>query len=422
MSTVVLGGGVVGVATAWYLARAGEAVTLVERQSRAGQETSWGNGCVIHASEVEPWSQPGMPSKVVRWMGKEDAPLLVRPRELPRLVGWGLAFARNSSPEAFRANARANLDLALLSLRSVQEIAAETGITYDRATNGVLKIYRDAAGLDAADAAMDHLARFGLLRRRVDAAECLALEPSLADAGGRIVGGLFFERDEVGDCSRFTEGLADAAARLGVALRFGEAARRVTLGSGRVTGVETDLGHVAADRVVVALGSFTKPFLRALGVRVPIRPVKGISITFPRGGWNGAPSRPVIDDSKLFGLVPVGDRMRISGSAEVSGFDPAPSRRRAEAIMANAAYTFPSMRAHLDLDRATVWGGLRPVTPTGTPLIGETRIPGLWINAGHGHLGWTLACGSGRVLADLVAGRRPEVALPPSQGVVRPAA
>lgn len=422
MATVVLGGGVVGVATAWYLARAGEAVTLVERQPRAGQETSWGNGCVIHASEVEPWSQPGMPGKVLRWMGKEDAPLLLRTRELPRLVGWGLAFARNSTHAAFRANARANLDLALLSLRSIQEIAAETGMDYDRAANGVLKIYRSAASLNAAAASMEHLARFGLLHRRLDRQECLAIEPSLADAGGQIVGGLFFERDEVGDCSKFTQGLAGAAARMGVMVRFGEVARGVALDGGRVVGVETDRGRIAADRVVAALGSYTEAFLRPLGLRLPIRPVKGVSITFPRDGWAGAPGRPVIDDSKLFGLVPIGDRMRISGSAEVTGFDTTPSRARAEAIAANAAYTFPSMREHLDLDRATVWAGLRPVTPTGTPLVGETRIRGLWVNAGHGHLGWTLACGSGRLLADLVAGRRPEVAPPPSQGAVRAAA
>ncbi|HZT20588.1 MAG TPA: FAD-dependent oxidoreductase, partial [Dongiaceae bacterium] len=209
-----------------------------------------------------------------------------------------------------------------------------------------------------------------------------------------------------------------AGAARGVQCRFGETVRSIETGNGRVQAVVTDKGRIPAELVVVALGSFTAPMLARNGIRVPIYPVKGVSITFPREGWNGAPRVPVIDDSKLFGIVPIGDRMRVSGSAEIAGYDATPARSRAEAIIANACFTFPEMKRHFDISRSKLWAGLRPVSPSGTPIIGETRIRGLWINAGHGHLGWTLSCGSGRLLADLVEGRDPGIPLPPPQGVV----
>lgn len=418
MAIIVLGAGAVGTATAWYLRKAGLDVTLIERQSEAGMETSWGNGGVIHASEVEPWSQPGMPAKIIKWLGKENAPLLLRYGAIPHVLGWGLAFARNCTPERFRANAVANLHLALHSLKSLQEIGAETGINYDRATRGVLKIYRSHEALDGAEKSCTVLARHGLTFERIDPDRCVALEPALKDTKSTLAGALYFVRDEVGDCNKFTQGLAAACAARGVTLRFGETVRTIETAGGQVRAVITDKERIVADAVVVAMGSFSAPLLALNGLRIPIYPVKGVSITFQRAGWEAAPRVPVIDDSKLFGFVPIGERMRISGSAEITGYDATPAKARAEAIIANATYTFPEIKRHLDIAKSRVWAGLRPVSPSGTPLIGETRIPGLWINAGHGHLGWTLSCGSGRVLADLVARRDAGIPLPPSQGVV----
>jgi D-amino-acid dehydrogenase len=422
MTTVVLGAGAVGTASAWYLKKAGHDVVLIERQGEAAMETSWGNGGVIHASEVEPWSQPGMPTKIIKWLGKENAPLLLRYGAIPQMFRWGIDFARNCTPERFRANAKSNLHLALHSLKSLQEIGAETGIGYDRATRGVLKIYRSSESLDAAERSSAWLAQYGLLYERVDPARCVELEPALKDTKSTLAGALYFARDEVGDSNKFTQGLAAACAAQGVQCRFGETVQKVETEAGRVKAVVTDKGRIAADAVVVAMGSFTAPLLARNGIRVPIYPVKGVSITFARGGWNGAPNVPVIDDSKLFGLVPIGDRMRISGSAEITGYDMTPAPARAQAIIANASYTFPELTRHFDIKMSRVWAGLRPVSPSGTPIIGETRIKGLWINAGHGHLGWTLACGSGRVLADLIAGRDPGIPLPAPQGVVGGAA
>jgi D-amino-acid dehydrogenase len=418
MTTVILGAGVVGTATAWYLKKSGHDVVLVERRSEAAMETSWGNGGIIHASEVEPWSQPGMPMKIIKWLGKEDAPLLLRYSAIPHMLGWGLAFARNCTPERFRANSLSNLHLALHSLRSLQEIGAETGIAYDRATKGVLKIYRSKESLDNAERSSAFLAQHGLTYARIGVDRAVEIEPALNETRSTLAGALYFERDEVGDSNKFGQGLAAACAAKGVTLRFGEKIDRIETGGGKVTGIVTDKGRIAADTVVVALGSFTAPMLAKNGISVPIYPVKGVSITFKRGGWNSAPNVPVIDDSKLFGFVPIGDRMRVSGSAEITGYDTTPAMTRAQAIIDNASFTFPELKKNLDLGQAKVWAGLRPVSPAGTPLIGETRIKGLWINSGHGHLGWTLSCGSGRVAADLIDRKDPGIPLPPSQDVV----
>ena len=418
MTTVVLGAGAVGTATAWYLAKAGHDVVVVERQPAAGMETSWGNGGVIHASEVEPWSQPGMPMKIVKWLGRENAPLLLRYGAIPQMWRWGLEFAGNCTPEKFRANARANLILALHSLKSLQEIGAEAGIAYDRATRGVIKIYRSKDSFDASRRSADYLAEHGLLYEAVDPDRCVALEPALRDTSSTLAGALYFARDEVGDCNKFTQGLAAACAARGVTYRYGETVRAIETSGRKVAAVTTDRGRIAADTIVVAMGSFTAPLLAGLGLRVPIYPVKGVSITFPRGAWNSAPAMPVIDDSKLFGFIPIGDRLRISGSAEITGYDTTPAPARAQAIIDNASFTFPEIKRHLDPAKARIWAGLRPVTPAGTPIIGRTRLDGLWVNAGHGHLGWTLSCGSGRVAADLITGRDPGIEPPPPQGAV----
>jgi D-amino-acid dehydrogenase len=415
--TLVLGAGAVGVATAYFLQQGGDQVTVLERQPAAALETSWGNGGVIHASEVEPWSQPGMPQNILRWLGREDAPLLLRTSALPHMWRWGLAFVKNCSATRFRRHCEANLALALHSLRTLQEIRRELAIEYDHATRGVMKIYRSAGGFEKAERSLSHLQSHGLVFRRLSPPETVAVEPALAAAGPELVGAFHFPNDEVGDCNRFTQALAAESARRGVDFQYGTRVLGINVEAGAARGVVTDKGRLPAKRIVVAAGSFSPGLVRSLRLRIPVYPVKGVSITFPRAGWNEAPVMPVIDDSHLFGLVPIGERMRISGSAEIAGFDTEPAPARCDAIVANASKTFPSLARAFDRNRAIFWAGLRPVTPTGTPLIGRTSINGLWLNCGHGHLGWTLACGSGRALADLMQGRDPGLPLPEGQGV-----
>jgi D-amino-acid dehydrogenase len=416
--TIVLGAGAVGIATAYYLARGGDRVAVVERQKAAAMETSWGNGGVIHASEVEPWSQPGMAKNILRWIGHEDAPLLLRLSALPNMWRWGMRFILNCNEAKFRRHCESNLALALHSLRSLQEIRNELGIAYDAATNGVLKIYRSTEALDKAELSLRRLVPMGLQFDRIDAPAAVRREPALADVQSELKGAFYFPHDEVGDCNKFTQGLADECARLGVTFHYGTTAQAIDTDGGRIRAVVTDRGRLPAARIAVALGSYTPLLLRKLGLDAPVYPVKGVSITFPLSRWPDASRVPVIDDSHLFGLVPIGDRMRISGSAEIAGFDTQPAESRCNAIIANAGRTFPSLMRVFSRQDAVFWAGLRPVTPTGTPLIGRTRIDGLWVNAGHGHLGWTLACGSGRVLADLMQGRDPHVPLPEPQGPV----
>lgn len=420
MTTVIIGAGAVGMATAWYLRKLGEDVEVVERQAAAGMETSWGNGGVIHASEVEPWSQPGMPKKILGWLGKENAPLLLRYSAIPHMWRWGLEFSRNCTPERFRANSLANLELALHSLRCLHDIGAECDIEYDRSSKGVLKIYRSAESLDDAQRSSEFLAQHGLLYERIDPDRAVEIEPGLRSTKSTLAGALYFARDEVGDCNKFSQGLAAACAAKGVRFQYGTSVVNIETSAGRVTGVVTSNGRITADTVIVAMGSFSTPILARLGVNIPVYPVKGISITFSRGAWNSAPQVPIIDDSKLFGLVPIGDRMRISGSAEIAGYDTTPAMPRAQAIIDNANFTFPELKQHLDLSKARVWAGLRPVSPAGTPIIGESKsVRGLWVNAGHGHLGWTLACGSGQVMSDLILGRKPMIRIPAPQGNIQ---
>ena len=411
MKVIILGAGAVGVATAYWLHQRGHGVTVIERREAAALETSFGNGAVIHASEVEPWAQPGMPWKVLKWLGREDAPLLLRLRALPHMWRWGLAFARNCTQGRFAANSVANLRLALLSLECLQAIRSQTGIEYDCATRGVLKIYRDQAAFDAACRRNDMLAQHGLTYRPVTPAECTSLEPALAATAASLVGGLFFEKDEVGDCHKFTQGLARHLAGQGVEFRYGEAITSLVREAKRVTQVVTPSGPHAADAVVVALGSFSPLLLRTLGLRLPIYPVKGVSVTLPGSSWPARVRMPVIDDSRLFGIIPIGERVRVAGSAEIDRYDATPSPRRAQAILDNVMRTFPDFAAAYRPEAAQVWAGLRPVTPPGVAYMGRTPLSNLFVNAGHGHLGWTMACGAGRVVADIVSGEPPPIDL-----------
>jgi|KBSSwiStaDraftv2_1062776.scaffolds.fasta_scaffold197571_3 D-amino-acid dehydrogenase len=410
MKTTVIGAGVVGTATAYYLWKHGCEVTVIERQSQAALETSFGNGGVIHVSEAETWSRPGMPMKILRWLGNEQAPLLLRYRALPEMWRWGIGFLRNCAAARFRRNTLANLRLGLFSLDALHEITTEVPIDYDRATRGVLKIYRSSEALDAATQACEVFARHGLSYRSLNPAESVAYEPALASTERSLVGTLHFPLDEVGDCRKFTQGLATWLAQHGVDFRFGVKVVGLHAQAGTAA-VETDGGAVSADVVVVAAGSFTPLLLKPLGIELPICPVKGISITVPSAPWKGAIGTPTIDDENLYGLVPLGDRLRITGSAEITGYDPTVNAARAKAMVDRVISIFPEFASCYDQATAKLWTGLRPVTPTGTAFMGRTRHENLFVNAGHGHLGWTFGSGAGKLVAGLVVGKPADIGL-----------
>lgn len=402
MRIVVLGAGVVGTTTAWALWKDGHEVTVVERREGAGLETSWGNGALLHPSSVEPWAAPGLPRKLLGWLGKDDAPFLVRLGALPSVAGWGMQFLANCTQDAFEATYRWNLELALETLEAMAAIRAETGIAYERAEALTLKVYDDEETLDAAEHEVRMLEPLGLRVERLDARAAAALEPALERHEGPIAGALHFPQDEMGDCHLFTDGLARWLAARGVAFRFGTSARRV-VHSGDVASVDTDRERIDADAVVLAAGAHAPGLVRGLGVALPVAPVKGLSLTAPREAWNDAPRKALLFEKDKFALVPIGERVRIAGTAELTGFDTRPDPKRAKAVVAKVTRRFPAFGRCAQHDAAVLWAGLRPMSASGRPFIGPTRLRGLFVNAGHGHMGWTLAAGSAKRVAAAVS-------------------
>jgi D-amino-acid dehydrogenase len=410
MKTIVLGGGVIGTTTAYYLAKAGHEVHLVERQADVALETSFGNGGVLHTSEAEPWSQPGMPRRILGWIGKEDAPMLLRLNQLPSIWRWGLAFMRNCSLERYRRAAATNLRLANHTLAAIKAVRADTGVAYDLMQKGTMKIYTRQEALDKNARESELLRPHGMVFEVVDAARAVAIEPALAPIRHTLVGAIYAAPDEHGDCNKFTIGLRQHCQdKLGVTFHFNTEVRRLVRGGDRVEAVETSKGRMTADAYVAAMASYTPALLKPLGVRLMIYPAKGVTVTVPAAAWPDGPQVPIIDDTRLFGLVKLGDRYRCSGSVEFTGWDTAVNPVRAKAIVDNVMGVFPEFARCYDAATAKPWAGLRPMAASGSPYLGATPVKNLYVNCGHGHLGWTLSCGSGQLVADIVSGKQPAI-------------
>lgn len=408
MRVVVLGGGLMGVTTAWYLAGDGHEVTVIERETGVGEGTSFANAGLVTPSDSGPWNAPGTLGLLVKYLGREDSPLLVRPGALPGLAMWGLRFLWNSQHRLHRANAQANARLAVYNLVLLQKLRRDLRLDYDANTNGAMRVFTTAAELDAAGRHAEALKPFGVPCEILDARGVLAREPALATAGS-LVGGVYFPADESGDAHLFTRALAEHCAARGVGFRFGETVTGLDHDRDRITAVRTDRGSVVADAAVVALGCWTPALTRMSGARLPIYPVKGYSATVDIDGWNEAPRMPVLHESLKVATAPLGHRLRIGGTAEFAGYDRVLNPTRAAAVLKAALRLYPTLAPYAALPRVRQWTGLRPMTPDGRPLIGRVRLRNLFVNAGHGGLGWTLACSSGRLTADLLAGRAPEI-------------
>lgn len=407
MKIIVIGAGVVGTAAAWYLSAEGHEVEVVERREAAGLETSFANGGQISPCHAEPWANPTVLPKIVRWLGREDAPLLMRWRRWdPDLWAWGIRFLANCTPGRAAINTERALRLALYSRQCLRDLRAETNIAYDQRTEGILHIYRDAREFAHASATAGLMKSYGLERLVKNPAECVAVEPALATVAPELAGGIYTPGDESGDAHRFTQALATLAAARGVRFHWSVAVRGLVKNGDRIEALVTDRGTFQADAYVVATGCVSPALVRPLGLHLPIVPAKGYSITAPVDNHLGAPSVSITDDEHKIVYSRLGERLRVAGTAEMTGFDLTLTPSRVAAITARAREMFPD---GADYDRAEPWTGLRPTTPDGVPLIGATPFRNLWLDTGHGTLGWTMACGSGRLLADLIAGRRPEI-------------
>ncbi len=408
MNILVLGAGVVGTTTAWYLKQAGHTVTVIDRQPIAGNETSFANGGQISVSHAEPWANPHVFAHLMRWLGREDAPLLWRWRADLAQWLWGLRFLPECLPGRTRRNVEAIVNLALYSRGCLQALRAETGLHYDHLERGILHLYTDPAEYAQAAAAASLMRSFGLDREPVDVDRCLEIEPALRDARAYLVGGDYTPSDESGDAHRFTRALAERAQAAGVDFRFGLTVDRIAPAGRRIAGVVVRGADseelLTADAYVVALGAYSPMLLNPLGVRVPVYPAKGYSATLTLAEGTLAPQVSLTDDGRKIVFSRLGNRLRVAGTAEFNGYNLELNPVRCEALMARTRELFP----HLEyVGEPAFWCGLRPATPSNVPCIGASRYDNLWLNTGHGTLGWTMACGSGAALADLISGRRP---------------
>jgi D-amino-acid dehydrogenase len=411
MKVVVLGAGVVGTTSAWFLAKSGHDVIVIDRCPGAGLETSFANGGQISVSHAEPWANPSAPLKIMKWLAKEDAPLLFRLRPDAAQWLWGLRFLRECLPERTRHNIAQIVNLGLYSRATLRELRRETGIAYDHLERGILHFYTSQRELDAAREPTRLMRELGCDRQLKTAQECVAIEPALAGMRNQLAGGTYTPSDESGDAHQFTQRLAALAAEAGVSFRYDTTVLGLERAGDAVTCVRLidAAGHVSSlrsDVYVTALGSYSAPLLGAIGIRVPVYPAKGYSVTMQIADAALAPTVSLTDDEYKLVFSRLGDRLRIAGTAELNGYDTSINEARCRAIVKRTIELFPGAGRR---DSARFWTGLRPATPSNVPLIGRSRYPNLYLNTGHGTLGWTHACGSARALADLVAGRRPEI-------------
>ena len=406
MKIVILGAGVIGVTSAWYLSQAGHEVVVLDRQSAPARETSFANAGEVSPGYSAPWAAPGIPLKALKWMFQKHAPLIVQPRPDLAKLSWLARMLMNCTPEAYTANKARMVRLAEYSRDCLEALREETGIRYDERTQGTLQLFRKEAQVEAAEKDIAVLREGGVAFEVLDAAGCLAVEPGLEGAVGEIAGGLRLPGDETGDCFKFTTALAERAAAAGVEFRYGVAIERLILENGRVRGAMTSEGVVPGDAVVVALGSYSPALVRPLGLNLPVYPVKGYSLTLPIVEEGRAPVSTVMDETYKVAITRLGDRIRVGGLAEIAGFDLSLPASRKATLLHSVEGLFEGAG---DTRQAAFWCGLRPMTPDGTPVVGRTPVPGLFLNTGHGTLGWTMAAGSGRVLADIISGGRAEI-------------
>ncbi len=405
MKVIVLGAGVIGVTSAYQLAKAGHEVTVVDRQRGPALETSFANAGEVSFGYCSPWAAPGIPMKALKWLFMEHAPLILRPKLDRAMLAWMFQMLRNCTAERYAINKSRMLRLAGYSRTSLAEVRRETGIAYDERMQGTLQLFRTQQQLDASAKDVKALAADGVPYKVLDCDGCIRVEPALKHVREKIFGGLLTPKDETGDCFKFTNALAAKAAELGVRFAYGTQIKGLDVENGHVRGVLTDRETITADAVVVALGSYSPLLLKPVGIKLPVYPVKGYSLTIPITDPSRAPESTVMDETYKIAITRLGDRIRVGGMAEISGYTNDLGHARRRTLDHSVTDLFPGG----DLQRASFWSGLRPMTPDGTPVIGPTKIAGLFLNTGHGTLGWTMSCGSARLISDLVSGRKPEI-------------
>ena len=408
MKVLVLGAGVIGITAAYELAGAGHEVTVVDRQAAPALETSFANAGEVSPGYSAPWAGPGVPVKAIKWLAMHHRPLVIRPHIDRAFIAWVLAMLRNCTATRYAINKARMVRLAEYSRDCLRALRADTGLAYDERMQGTLQLFRTQKQFDGSADDIAVLRQSGVAFELLDRAGCIRHEPALAQVSDKFVGGLLLPGDETGDCFKFTQALATLAAERGVSFRFGTTLRGLVRNGKRLDGVATDAGTLVADAYLVALGSHSPLLLGPIGLRIPVYPVKGYSITVPIVDPTGAPESTVMDETHKVAVTRLGDRIRVGGTAELAGYTLKLHEARRKTLAHVVGDLFPRGG---DISRAEFWCGLRPMTPDGTPVIGATPVENLYLATGHGTLGWTMAAGTAKVMADVISGRMPGIDL-----------
>ncbi|MFN3825837.1 MAG: D-amino acid dehydrogenase [Pseudorhodobacter sp.] len=407
MKVVVMGAGVIGVTTAWYLAKGGAKVVVLDRQPGPGLETSYANAGELSYGMTSPWAAPGVPVKALKWLFMKRRPLFIWPLISPTMWKWGAQMLMNCNDAAYAVNKSRMVRISNYSRDSLPDLIAETGIEYDGRAQGTLQLFRTEKQMKGSKADQEILAEFDSPFAVLDRDGCIAAEPALAHVRDKFVGGLQLTADRTGDCRLFTMALAEKAAELGVEFHYGQTIEGIAIEHGRVAGVNTDKeGRVTGDAYVCALGPYGPRVLNPIGLRLPVYPVKGYSVTLPVTDDAMAPQSTIMDETHKVAITRLGDRIRVAGTAEIAGYSNRLGPHATDTVRYVINDLFPKGG---DVEQFEGWTGLRPMTPDGTPVLGGTPYPNLFLNTGHGTLGWTMACGSGRAVADLVLGNEPGI-------------
>ncbi|WII95301.1 D-amino acid dehydrogenase [Moraxella haemolytica] len=407
MKILILGGGVIGVTSAYYLAKMGVEVTVIDRQHDVAEETSFGNAGQISPGYSTPWAAPGIPIKAAKWLVQKHAPFSIRPDGSWWQASWAMQMFANCNESCYAINKERMMRVAEYSRDCLRTLRDETGIQYEHRTKGTLQLFRKQAQLDVVGRDIEVLKECGVAYELLNKDDLVKAEPALIHAKDKLVGGLRLPHDETGDCNLFTKRLVDIAKGLGVKFLLNNNIHAIHHNGNRITGVLTDEGMLTADGYVLAMGSYSREMGQTLGLDLPIYPVKGYSLTIPIIDADNAPVSTVLDETYKIAITRFDDRIRVGGMAELSGFNLMlnPARRATLEMVVSDLFTGG------DLSNATFWTGLRPMTPDGTPIIGGTKFDNLFINTGHGTLGWTMACGSGKLIGDIITGQMPEISL-----------
>ena len=409
---IVIGAGLAGLQTAWFLRQEGWDVTVVERRDGAGLETSFANGGLITPSHVAPWNSPGIFRTLLSSIGDETSALYLKPTAIPEYARWGLTFLRNSTPARYHRTIERNGRLARYSAKVLNSLLDDLTLKVDAERRGTIMFYRNASAFERAQGVNAHVAKSGVDVETCSPERLVALEPALAGIGDRMSGGFYYRCDQHGDAHLYCRALSEKLAEAGVTFRFGEDVTGFETEGARVTGVITDKGQIDGDTVILAAGFWSAKIGRRLGLRLPIKPVKGYSVTYDASNGAQRPSLPVVDDELHIGITPLGDRIRFVGTAEFSGYSPEINPARIENLRKAARATYPSLVASIGDDSPlTTWCGHRPMTPDCLPLVGQCGPENLYLNTGHGYLGWTTASGTSRALCDAIVGRTPAIDL-----------